>query len=141
MNTRLKLLQICLLVFCVMAGACPKGERARAMEAELKGKIENAFANGGDRTAVEAFIDKLEVNGARPAKQPFTNDLTHLGNEHYYPPKPKTNPQLITGYVLANFGRVDSDATVMHYVHLHAVFFFNAQDRLVEYRTYLTYHD
>jgi hypothetical protein len=132
MKTQLRLLQICLLGFCVMAGACPKGERARKMEAELEAVVNREIAVGVSRIKVEAFIDRLVIDGEKPKRHPYQKDLSQLGTGPEMPYKPEKNLPKIKGYVLADFGVVDGDSTIMHSVLLHALFFFDEQDRLVE---------
>jgi hypothetical protein len=128
-----------LLIVLLAFAACSKGERARAMEVELKDKVEKAFVNGGSRAEIDAFIDKLAVDGEKPTRQPFTSDLSGLGSGAQSPYKPEKNLERIKGYVLADFGSVDSDINLMCNVVLHAMFFFDEQDKLVEYRVYRTF--
>lgn len=132
MNTQLSCLQTCLLVFCVMASACSKGERARKMEAELETIVSREVAVGASRVEVEAFIDRLVIDGEKPKRSPYQRDLSQLGTGPEMPYKPEKNLPKIKGYVLADFGVVDSDWSIMYSVLLHALFFFDEQDRLVE---------
>ena len=130
MNERL--LYIWLLVLVVLAAACSKGERARKMEVELEAIVNRDVRIGESRAEVEAFIDRLVIDGKKPKRNPYQEGLSRLGTGPDMPYKPETNLPKIKGYVLADFGVVDSDYRVMYNVLLHALFFFDEQDRLVE---------
>jgi hypothetical protein len=139
MNARLNLLRICLFALGVLAVACSKGERARKMEAELEAVVSREVAVGANRTEVEAFIDRLVIDGDKPKRDQYQRDLSRLGKGPELPCKPKKNLSEIKGYVLADFGSVDSDSTKMCNVVLRVLFFFDEQDRLVESHVYRTF--
>lgn len=132
--------EVWLIFFGVMTmlSACSKGERARKMETELESIVSRGIKVGASRIEVEAFIDRLVVDGIKPTRGQFQENLSQLGSPEM-PHKPKKNLAEIKGYVLADFGTVDSDATVMHYVGLHALFFLDKQDRLLESGVYRTF--
>ncbi|MBI1761841.1 MAG: hypothetical protein HYR56_10435 [Acidobacteria bacterium] len=102
------------------------------MEAELETIVSREVVIGESGAEVEAFIDRLVIDGKKPTRNPYQHDLSQLGTGPEMPYKPEKNLPKIKGYVLADFGVVDSDWSIMYSVLLHALFFFDEQDRLVE---------
>lgn len=80
MNLRFHPLPTCFVVSgaLLILSACSKGERARKMEAELETVVSREVAVGASRTEVEAFIDRLVIDGEKPKRNPYQRDLSRL---------------------------------------------------------------
>jgi hypothetical protein len=127
------LLLVCCVVPLLSACKFSKGERARAMERELEQKIKDGISANATRADVEAFIDKLSIEGERPTRQKYSTDFSRFDTGSEAPKKPEAMPMSTVGHIIAKWGSVDHDSSVMYNIGLYAIFFFDGQDRLATY--------
>jgi hypothetical protein len=138
------------LIFAILSAAvfltasCSKGERADALEKQLKNKIRYGVSIGAGRSEVESFVDSLDIGSRKFTRSGYRNDVSssHLAYraKQEAPDSKKTIPSEIKGFFAASMRKVDSDYRYLFTIDMALEFYFDENERLVDYVVYQIRH-